>query len=229
VARDIRRRIAQRDLRPGDHLPPEDELMATLGLARTTVREGLRILESQGLIEVQRGRGGGGRVTYPSIDRLTDAFALSLQLQGAAYRDLVEAWRLIEPMLAGRLAATHTDDDVETLAGLADEAAVAARADDPVAFGWAAHRFHDELVGRAGNAALATLARLLRELLADAGPATPEPNPDRAVLVGDVRAYRKLVRLIDDGDVAGAEAHCRAKMLALSQARSKDPAPVSFA
>ena len=126
VARMLRRDIANGDLQSGDHLPPEDELMEHFGIARTTLREGLRILESQGLIAIRRGRNGGPRVTSPPIERLAQGFALHLQLEHTTIGDLDEARQLIEPALAARLARRHTQDDLTALSKsieVAEEAA----------------------------------------------------------------------------------------------------------
>jgi GntR family transcriptional repressor for pyruvate dehydrogenase complex len=50
IAEDIQARILRGDLKPGDQLPGETELSAMFGVTRSTVREGLRQLESDGLV-----------------------------------------------------------------------------------------------------------------------------------------------------------------------------------
>ena len=55
VAEAIRARIATGALRPGDMLPSERSLLDEFGVARPTMREALRILESDGLVSVRRG------------------------------------------------------------------------------------------------------------------------------------------------------------------------------
>src|SRR5262245_42996392 len=72
IAERLRRQIARGELAIGERLPPEDELTAEFGIARTTLREALRILESQGLLEIRRGRTGGPVVTMPKIDSLAE-------------------------------------------------------------------------------------------------------------------------------------------------------------
>ncbi|VEI12857.1 GntR family transcriptional regulator [Trueperella bialowiezensis] len=59
IAEDLRTRIDDGDIRPGDQLPPEVDLAAMYGVARMTLRQALDVLESEGLIERKRGRGGG--------------------------------------------------------------------------------------------------------------------------------------------------------------------------
>lgn len=229
VARSVRSKIARGELAPGDRLPPEDELMAALGLARTTVREGLRILESQGLIEVRRGRRGGGRVTRPRVEHLAGPLALNLQLEAVTYRDLDEAAQLIEPMLAGRLARVHTDTDVAALIAVVDRAAAAAKAEDLADFGEAGAQFHHEIVLRAGNITLATLSRLLHELRSKYYVWTSVTTSDRRSLERAVRSYRKLVRLIDARDASGAEQHWRKQVAYLGTVSDVDyDKPIPF-
>src|SRR5438270_13916287 len=67
VADTLRRRIILRDYEPGELLPPEGTLMEDFDVARTTVRDAFRVLESEGLIEVRRGAGGGGRERAPAV------------------------------------------------------------------------------------------------------------------------------------------------------------------
>ena len=75
VAGQLRDRILSGELQVGDRLPPEDELTEVFGVARTTLREALRVLESQGLITIRRGRGGGPVVTHPSLEPAAMALA----------------------------------------------------------------------------------------------------------------------------------------------------------
>ncbi len=57
AADQIRNRVAEWGLKPGDRLPPERELAARLGVGRTSVREGLRTLELSGFIDVIPSKG----------------------------------------------------------------------------------------------------------------------------------------------------------------------------
>ncbi len=57
VAEDIRQMILDKDLKPGDKLPNEIELTATINVSRSTIREAIKILVSTNVLEVKRGRG----------------------------------------------------------------------------------------------------------------------------------------------------------------------------
>src|SRR5258706_4139651 len=62
VARDLRSKIVRGELKDGDTLPSEGELVTRYSVSRPTLREALRILESEALLTVTRGSRGGPRV-----------------------------------------------------------------------------------------------------------------------------------------------------------------------
>ena len=67
----IESRLLSGELRPGDHLPPERQLAADLGVARSSVREAIRVLEVLGLVRTATGSGpnaGAIIVAHPQGD-----------------------------------------------------------------------------------------------------------------------------------------------------------------
>src|SRR5882762_5846974 len=123
VAEDLRRQIIAGELREGDPLPPEDQLMGHAGVARTTVREALRILESEGLIVVRRGAGGGARIKTPAVPMVARYIGLLLQYEGATPQDVHNARVMLEAPAAALLAERATPEIVTRLReALADEA-----------------------------------------------------------------------------------------------------------
>ncbi len=211
VAAELRRRIATGQLRPGDRLPPEDGLMQEFELARTTLREALRVLESEGLITVQRGRNGGPRVTHPPIEGLARLLAVHLQLEQATVGDLDRARQLIEPHLVAAMASSHSASDLEALEDAIAHAATAARAADTAAFAAAAIEVHQTVVRSGRNTTLSLVAEALREVVIEyyrvAARGTTAEMMERAV-----RSFRRLRRYIEDGDADGAAAHWRKQM-----------------
>ena len=63
LAERLRNLIVQGHFSPGDMLPTERDLVVEAGLSRTSVRDALRVLESEGLITTKAGRAGGSIVT----------------------------------------------------------------------------------------------------------------------------------------------------------------------
>ena len=222
VADQLRRRIMTGELEIGQRLPPEDELNQQFGIARTTLREALRVLESQGLLEIRRGRGGGPVVTKPDLEPAATALAIALQLESATVRHLYEVRRMIEPNAAGKLAHKHTKADIAALNQAIDLAEVAAESSDTEAFGQAAASVHETLLERTANPALSIISQLLHDLVwryyADRAAATSQKLMRRAV-----RSYRRLVKYIEDGDVHGATDHWRSQMEFTSRASGNEP------
>lgn len=211
VAQRLRREIVSGRLVVGQRLPPEEELTATFGIARTTLREALRVLESQGLIEIRRGRGGGPTVTKPDLSPVAHGLAMSLQMEGATFADLDEARQLIEPQVAGRLARTRTAEDLRRINAAIDEAAEAAETNDAIRFGNAVVGVHETLMDCSGNVTLSTLSRILHDLVTHyyrEGAGRSELSDRRRA----VRSYRKLVALIEARDAVWAEEHWRRQL-----------------
>ena len=110
MARDIVADVLARGLRTGDALPNEAAMIEHYGVSRETLREGLRLLESQGLVTIKRGPRGGplvGTVDPANIGRMNTLF---YQMAGASYTELLEAWQVAEALLAER-AARHPDQE----------------------------------------------------------------------------------------------------------------------
>ena len=110
VARDIVDDIVLRRLREGDGLPPESAMLQQYGVSRETLREGLRLLEVQGLISIRRGPGGGPIVGAIDPANLGRTSTLYYHLAGATYAELFDAWIVSERLMA-ELAAANTDRD----------------------------------------------------------------------------------------------------------------------
>jgi len=108
VALEIVRDIVARSLRAGDRLPPESEMVSQYGFSRPTIREGLRLLEFQGLISIRPGPGAGTVVGKVQTEKLAQTLTLYLHLAEATYQELIEAWAHAEGVMAER-AALHKD------------------------------------------------------------------------------------------------------------------------
>jgi DNA-binding FadR family transcriptional regulator len=104
VARDIVHSVVTGGLGNGDSLPSEARMLEQYGVSRESLREGLRLLEAQGLITLRRGPGGGpvvGKVDPANLGRVS---TLYYHLVGANYGELFEAWAVAEGYLAERAA-----------------------------------------------------------------------------------------------------------------------------
>lgn len=108
VADVIARTILEEGLRPGHRLPAEREMIEHFGVGRATLREAIRMLESDGLIRMKMGPAGGPEVSRPEIDRVTRILFLFLVTSSATLRDIYAVRAAVEPATA-RLAAIDAD------------------------------------------------------------------------------------------------------------------------
>jgi GntR family transcriptional repressor for pyruvate dehydrogenase complex len=115
IARDLASYIVKSDLPPGTPLPHERDMVQSLGVGRTTLREALRLLETRGVITIRSGRHGGPIVRRPDPRDLSEAMSLILQFEKADLTVMMEARSALEPA-AARLAATRiTPEALEKL------------------------------------------------------------------------------------------------------------------
>jgi len=163
VAARIRSSIIRGEFQPDHALPNETELMDVYEVSRPVVREALRVLESESLINVKRGVGGGARVRRPDIGVAARHTALLLQLEGATMEDLFEARKILEPEAVRRLATVRSKDAIARLRKRNEEEM--ALLDDLTEYPIAAALFHAELIELAGNKTMAILGRLLLEIV----------------------------------------------------------------
>ncbi|WP_427919230.1 FadR/GntR family transcriptional regulator [Streptomyces sp. cg40] len=108
VADLIARTILEEGLPQGHRLPPEREMIEHFGVGRATLREALRILESDGLLRMRMGPAGGPEVSRPEIDRVTRVLFLFLVTSQATLRDIYAVRAAVDPATA-RLAAVEAD------------------------------------------------------------------------------------------------------------------------
>src|ERR1700722_7351932 len=125
VAATLRRRIILGELREGDVLPPEDVLLDDLGVSKPTLRQAIRILESESLVTGRRGALGGIHISVPRIETAAGYAATVLEYRGTTLSDLFEAAAALEGHCAAMLARSRNIEQLERLrTAAAAEAAV---------------------------------------------------------------------------------------------------------
>jgi DNA-binding FadR family transcriptional regulator len=116
LADELRARIRSGEWPEGLALPAERDLSAQSGLSRTTVREALRMLEVDGLIEIRPGRGGGARVRRPAGDEFTRQLELFIWGRNISAEHLHDVRTALEALGAEGAARHRTLDDLTELA-----------------------------------------------------------------------------------------------------------------
>jgi DNA-binding GntR family transcriptional regulator len=145
VAEELRRSILTNRRRPGERLV-EDRLSEELGVSRVPIREALRMLAGEGLVDMQPRRGASVADVSPEVAR-----------------DLVEVRATLEGLNA-RLAARHHDGAIvvslQRVLEAGNRAAKSKNVDDLVRLNG---EFHDGLAEAGRNTILWDLMRVLRE------------------------------------------------------------------
>ncbi|MDT7550067.1 MAG: GntR family transcriptional regulator, transcriptional repressor for pyruvate dehydrogenase complex, partial [Actinomycetota bacterium] len=121
IAVQLRGQIVRAELRPGDTLPPEVQLMTQFGVSRPTLREAFRILETEGLLSVRRGSRGGAQVLRPDLTVAARYVGLLLQVQDTTIVDVYDARMVAEPACARLLAKRRTRQDIADLTACIEE------------------------------------------------------------------------------------------------------------
>jgi GntR family transcriptional repressor for pyruvate dehydrogenase complex len=202
IARQIVRTIASEHLAAGSRLPSESEMLRRFQVGRASLREALRILEVHGLIDIKPGPGGGPIVRPLGAQQFARTSTFHYHVRGATLRDLLEARRCMEPLMA-RLAATSGDPEVIAQLGELTVAARKALEDGDMA-GWRelTSSFHELLAGASGNRVLDLFGGSLKMLY-------NERTSDRSaigVLAHEVCVeHEEIVRAIVEGRADDAE------------------------
>jgi GntR family transcriptional repressor for pyruvate dehydrogenase complex len=162
IAEQLLAQIAGGRLRPGDPLPPERELTESFGVGRSSVREALRMLESQGVITAR----GGALVVANAANPLGSSLRLLFALDGAAgMHDLFELRRILD-CEAAALAAERWDEQQVAAMDEATANMTAALAEgDGGRFIDADLRFHLAVAEATGNRLLLHNMQAVRELV----------------------------------------------------------------
>lgn len=213
VAGQIRKAIIRGELKEGDSLQQEAQLIESFSVSRPTIREAFRILESENLISVSRGSRGGARVHRPRVDLVARHAGMALQAQGATLADVFNARLIIEPSVARLVAEKyHASAPAPLREVIKDEYATI---DDPVIFSRNIGRFHQVLMEHSRNQTLVLLMSMLRGIIekhfarVTASRQRSEPEYRRKTVLRGLKSHEKLVGLIEKRDGIEAEEHWR--------------------
>jgi GntR family transcriptional regulator, transcriptional repressor for pyruvate dehydrogenase complex len=116
VVEQVRRAVQLGRFGPGDKLPPERELAQQLGVSRTTVREAIRVLQGEGLLEILRGRNGGAMMVAPAVSPQE----IEMRLRGrlAELKSVADFRMIVEPAAAKLAAERRRTADLKALRAL---------------------------------------------------------------------------------------------------------------
>ncbi|MBO0853029.1 MAG: FadR family transcriptional regulator [Nocardia sp.] len=221
VASELRTRILSGD--DDYRLPTQDQLVKEFGVSYPSIRESLRILETEGLVTVRRGNVGGAEVHRP--DESSAAYHLGLALQGSrvTLADLAAALQMLEPLCSAE-CARRPDRATEVVPVLRANIDACAQVEaDGIEFTRTAREFHNLIVAFTPNATVRCVVSSLVTLWSAQEQAWAETltlrgeYPSRTRAHDATRVHDRLLTAIADGDAAEAERLAR-KHLRATQA-----------
>ena len=198
----IRVLIRQGQLSAGDRLPSERELCDRFGVSRVTVREALRVLEANGLVEIRVGARGGAFVTAPTSRLVGEGLADLISMATLNAGEVTEARRVFELGIVPLVCERATDEDVAALYEICDRSAAALHGDDyPLEL---SAEWHERFALASHNRAVALLVAslhgpLLRSLerARETAPLHGRRGVDEHRAIVDAIAARDVVRATD--------------------------------
>lgn len=206
VANHLRHQIVSAELVEGDTLPLEAEMMARYEVSRPTLREAIRILESEGLVSSSRGS-RGAQVHLPKLEMVSRHLGALMQARGIKLHDVYRARVLIEPSAARVVAERKDAADIAKLR--ARMAAERESLDDDSRFSLASNEFRRTLVEIAGVQTLGLIVDMLNEMLERHLLALYLTATTHAVRTASrrksIKAQEKLIDLLERGDADEAE------------------------
>jgi DNA-binding FadR family transcriptional regulator len=199
IANWLIRYIAESNLRAGDQLPSERELVEMAGVSRLPLREALCKLKGLGLVEAHHGKGFFVR----RLDLVSIFSMLSPLLRASADiepRHVQEARLHLEPHIAARAARFRKEEDIRILRDCV--ARMEASVEDKDAFVEADMAFHQQLAFAADNPVFNVFMVALTDLLREVQFLFPDRRDYRAQ---SLKYHQMVLAAVEAGDEGAAE------------------------
>jgi DNA-binding FadR family transcriptional regulator len=200
----------------GGALPRQEDLIARFRVSPPSLREALRILETEGLVTVQRGKIGGAIVHTPRAGKVAYMLGLVLQHRSVTLADVADTMSRLDPECARRcaeLADRHRTVVPLLRANLAESKHVI---EDAERYAPLARAFHEILVAHCGSETMSLLVGTLESLWSAHVADLARPAPITTVSARRVSwaEHDELVDLIELGNADGAQTCARAHLTA---------------
>ena len=189
-------------LKPGDMLPPERELVRRFGVSRSSIRDAIRSLEAVGLLEPRQGV--GTVVRDPSIEAVVRPVTNILLQKHKVINELLDVRMIIEPALARRAALHATAKHIAEMEAILHRQEEKVRLEEPATEEDTA--FHYAIALAADNSVMLKLTHVLMDSLRE--------MRERSLQVGDrqvrsLAGHHRILAALKQGDTAAAEAAMR--------------------
>lgn len=196
IADEIRKYIIRNNIKPGERLPTEREFAEILGVSRTSVREGIRLLETLQFLEVKPKRG----ITVKELELtpLVEQFSHRILLEGGRFGELIEARRCLEIEMVKLAAQRATKEE------LAELSKIIASTEKKIAQGESISQedleFHSIIFAAAKNSVLHGFQAALVEFFNVIGGLEEPENQES----GTLREHKLIYKAIAEGNPTSA-------------------------
>lgn len=220
IAEDLRRWIAQENMKPGDRLPNERALLEHYNCSKGTMREALKALEVQGLLKMVTGPNGGPEVRTVSLDVIMQQLRTFLHFQSFNFEQVYSLRQSLEVMLATSVVGTLTEEHLAELQANIDTFEQFRAQGDLQGARRTELEFHDILTKASDNPILAFICRFINGLLRDLVQYRSEKHRDHDDF-GDhnIESHKLLLSAYRKRDVGEVERlmadhmHCAARFM----------------
>jgi DNA-binding FadR family transcriptional regulator len=196
--------LARGELKPGQRLPSERDLVGQFGASRSTVREALRVLESNGVVQSRPGDPYGPVVLPFSSGGLAKQLTRLARVDEMSLAELVSS-RMILDSSANRLAATLRTEDQLAEMEEAIETMRAAIDDGYERFSEADVAFHDAVARASRNTLIQVCNQVVRDVTLNLiSDKIAHARNRKAKMRESVRHHEEVLVAIRRGDGVGA-------------------------
>ena len=201
--------MRNKDLKPGDRIPPEPELAEVLGVARSSVREAIKILTYLGVLESKRSE--GTFVCDGYSESMIDPMVYGIILNQDSFENLMELREMTEVGMMRLAIDHHSEGELDELRELIDEMDDAVKdREDPVGkFFDVDNRFHDKIAEMGKNPMADKVNRVVRTLTYAVRQQTVSDMISSGKTGELIDAHRQLLEAIREGDPHGLSGKVR--------------------
>ena len=187
------------DLKPGDKIPPEPELADSLGVARSSVREAIKILAYLGVLESKRSEGTFVCSGYK--ESMIDPMIYGIILNQDSFDNLMELREMTEAGMMRLAIEHHDEEELNELEELLGEMRKAIDSEDSVnRFFDVDERFHDKIAEMGKNPMADKVNRVVRTLTYAIRFRTVSEMITGGKSEELINAHRLLIDAIREGD-----------------------------
>lgn len=206
VVEQIEDAVRRGDLQAGARLPSERDLMKEFQVSRSTVREALRVLQSNGVLRSRPGDPNGAELLELGPDVLRGPLLRLVGSDRVSRLDLLQYRILLEGATSYLAAISRTDEELADMQVLL-EALGRSVQEGPAAWGRADAAFHDAIARASGNPLLHVCTEVVRSVTEGMIRDKIERSPDPSGLMHQwVHVHSRMFDAIRDADARRARA-----------------------